>query len=261
MGSGVYPRGCGGAIAEVVDCDDPTGLSPRVRGSLPAIVGPAPPPGSIPAGAGEPAPFALALHLCGVYPRGCGGAAVASPTVAEPWGLSPRVRGSRGRAADRGRALGSIPAGAGEPNRRRHQPRRYRVYPRGCGGASLFSGDPATRWGLSPRVRGSPMRCDVVVRRHGSIPAGAGEPGPTRFQAHQIGVYPRGCGGAPARPARRARSSGLSPRVRGSRGHVSPRLGMLGSIPAGAGEPCANKWTSRNLWVYPRGCGGAIKSA
>ncbi len=197
MGSGVYPRGCGGAIAEVVDCDDPTGLSPRVRGSLPAIVGPAPPPGS-------------------------------------------------------------IPAGAGEPNRRRHQPRRYRVYPRGCGGASLFSGDPATRWGLSPRVRGSPMRCDVVVRRHGSIPAGAGEPGPTRFQAHQIGVYPRGCGGAISRASASDCCLGLSPRVRGSHPVPFPSENRLGSIPAGAGEPRSCFTSLGDAGVYPRGCGGAM---
>ena len=74
------------------------------------------------------------------------------------------------------------------------KPMPRRVYPRGCGGASAGLDGDARHQGLSPRVRGSPLRVkDLLVLRgsiprvrgsqvghaghwdkHGSIPAGAG---------------------------------------------------------------------------------------
>ena len=71
--SRVYPRGCGGTELEDEIAGGDTGLSPRVRGNLAVDQIPAHLPGSIPAGAGEPAVQAGGLDLDQVYPRGCGG--------------------------------------------------------------------------------------------------------------------------------------------------------------------------------------------
>ena len=57
--------------------------------------------------------------------------------LARTWGLSPRVRGSHLSIVCRAIALGSIPAGAGEPRARGAMFQPTRVYPRGCGGAGL----------------------------------------------------------------------------------------------------------------------------
>ena len=90
----VYPRVCGGTCP---DCPvDPShiGLSPRVRGNLVGF-------GiqyfwlrSIPACAGEPHHGVVSLNLFRVYPRVCGGTAVAISAFASVTGLSPRVRGN-----------------------------------------------------------------------------------------------------------------------------------------------------------------------
>ena len=175
-------------------------------------------------------------------------------------GLSPRVRGSLAQANDGFNAVGSIPAGAGEPLRH-PQPPRYRwVYPRGCGGASSSSpSSPASR-GLSPRVRGS-----LFGRRHrgaarGSIPAGAGEPIRAPSARKTPRVYPRGCGGAYRIEQVKLSDSGLSPRVRGSpRCRIRRRVDR-GSIPAGAGEPGLQAGRDAADGGYPRGCGGASRS-
>ncbi len=153
---GVYPRGCGGTtILGAMDTKH-QGLSPRVRGN----------PGdhrreksgkrSIPAGAGEPNYGSLPEVANGVYPRGCGGTFVRSPTC-QGFG-------------------GSVPAGAGEPTTLRIIRTYNRVYPRGCGGTGRLGMNTQIRYGLSPRVRGNP---EGIYDRHyffRSIPAGAGEP-------------------------------------------------------------------------------------
>ncbi len=76
------------------------------------------------------------------------------------------------------------------------------------------------------------------------MPTGAGEPAEGLTRSILPGVYPRGSGGA-LPPGRVGRfSSGLSPRVRGSRAGDGALLGRGGSIPAGAGEPIPRRSTS-----------------
>ena len=238
--------------------------------------------GSIPAGAGEPRDRLARQHAAGVYPRGCGGAS--SGTI-QSWpiaGLSPRVRGSHLASDEFSGRCGSIPAGAGEPLRDLVDLSGTRVYPRGCGGAA--EGLPVIRdeLGLSPRVRGSHGRAVEVHSRRGSIPAGAGEPlregerkdprsgsipagagepfasGTTSSSpASHLWVYPRGCGGAISATRKPTGLRGLSPRVRASLADAHPEIDAGGSIPAGAGEPALKKSPASIIRVYPRGCGGA----
>ena len=52
----------------------------------------------------------------------------------------------------------------------------YGVYPRVCGGTQLAVFMATLDQGLSPRVRGNPMRGGAMAACLGSIPACAGEP-------------------------------------------------------------------------------------
>ena len=80
-----------------------------------------------------------------------------SSTESNTRGLSPRVRGSRGRLPTATTGLGSIPACAGEPGYDGATGLINQVYPRVCGGAASVP-----NW-----------HDDAGI---GSIPACAGEP-------------------------------------------------------------------------------------
>ena len=76
---GVYPRVCGGTSHLEFPAPLCEGLSPRVRGNLPAPVERADLHGSIPACAGEPSSSTSTALCRGVYPRVCGGTCRCSP--------------------------------------------------------------------------------------------------------------------------------------------------------------------------------------
>ena len=131
----VYPRVCGGTDPARQFIDDPTGLSPRVRGNPGLHLIPASFAGSIPACAGEPHLThtdltSRSIPACAGEPRSklqrmsskrsipaCAG----EPIFARKGratcdqGLSPRVRGNQQRGKRNDLANGSIPACAGEP--------------------------------------------------------------------------------------------------------------------------------------------------
>ncbi len=151
----VDPRGCGGAPPEYADQRRVQGRSPRVRGSLTFRRIGQDQRGSIPAGAGEPPSPRRSRPSARVDPRGCGGAAPMVIRTARRSGRSPRVRGSRASSTVIGSTIGSIPAGAGEPDRQQHRQDGPRVDPRGCGGAGPVKAGRSFDQGRSPRVRGS----------------------------------------------------------------------------------------------------------
>ena len=253
----VYPRVCGGAGTDMGKTYDQAGLSPRVRGSrvVPGVWHHV--AGSIPACAGEPCTAARSRLAPRVYPRVCGGACDARRRRQHDQGLSPRVRGSQRQVAKPTGGMGSIPACAGEPASSAAAWGLARVYPRVCGGAILRILSTASTWGLSPRVRGSPGTDAFLPAVDGSIPACAGEPSRLENFAGRGRVYPRVCGGAQSRCARRRSAPGLSPRVRGSRQRSGPITWGSGSIPACAGEPARCVISLALIRVYPRVCGGA----
>ena len=111
----VYPRVCGGTSRQSCVSTPSAGLSPRVRGNPRRIKPSSPSTRSIPACAGEPDGRRGGGPRRRVYPRVCGGTRKAGRKSGFPRGLSPRVRGNRGRGPDDDRAAGSIPACAGEP--------------------------------------------------------------------------------------------------------------------------------------------------
>ena len=200
----VYPRVCGGSLAEWYPRGCRRGLSPRVRGKLNVVVGAGLLPGSIPACAGEALNGTKEAPIAQVYPRVCGGSWITPLLARSIIGLSPRVRGKRWPSALTAISVGSIPACAGEAGGRVRLLAVVQVYPRVCGGSCLPADCACDFAGLSPRVRGKPNGCAPNLAGCRSIPACAGE----AFQRCRLplsaGVYPRVCGGSAAvlRPCR-----------------------------------------------------------
>ena len=233
----VYPRVCGGTGARAIRGLRGGGLSPRVRGNPTASPIGCGVQGSIPACAGEPLRRPLCRPGRRVYPRVCGGTSREGDLTREDAGLSPRVRGNRGREVPPACRPGSIPACAGEPVSTSSWLKRERVYPRVCGGTARGPRRPAGSRGLSPRVRGNPRRMEWPRIRGRSIPACAGEPSQQALLTLDRQVYPRVCGGTSAATRAIQRWPGLSPRVRGNPRPRAQRRYLAGSIPACAGEP------------------------
>ena len=175
-------------------------------------------------------------------------------------GLSPRVRGSR-----RGVRLGrdfqrSIPACTGKPSARCRWTTCWRVYPRVYGEAVFRGcrGKPQT--GLSPRVRGSPLRRGRRGAGRGSIPACTGKPISASLRMRWVSVYPRVYGEAASSDRCNSALRGLSPRVRGSLPHIGGADSRKRSIPACTGKPRSFEPPILCLKVYPRVYGEASRS-
>ena len=213
--------------------------------------------GSIPACAGEA--HEPALWRCGrqVYPRVCGGSAFAGCGHRNPRGLSPRVRGKHRVEHPQHHQPGSIPACAGEASPAAREQVFPAVYPRVCGGSGRRPSFISWNSGLSPRVRGKRSeKCVSRIRRR-SIPACAGEASLKRSMMCLSRVYPRVCGGSAIFSVASTIALGLSPRVRGKRGHIRNRHIALRSIPACAGEARQSRGGAGPARVYPRVCGGS----
>ena len=200
---GVYPRECGGTHRRNLQALLDTGLSPRVRGNPLPVGHRGSGGGSIPASAGEPPRSDRGCAARWVYPRECGGTVYALTQMHGTTGLSPRVRGNHTRNNKTGGRVRSIPASAGEPPAASSAPPGCRVYPRECGGTSKYAPRSRDCAGLSPRVRGNPVRTPWSRVSARSIPASAGEPRTAIRGGSRTRVYPRECGGT-----RRDRTTG-----------------------------------------------------
>ncbi len=233
----VYPRVCGGTLPVLASGSRKKGLSPRVRGNQPTVEAQIHTRGSIPACAGEPIDCIAARRASWVYPRVCGGTGSASWVRNGKMGLSPRVRGNPHRSPTELAAVRSIPACAGEPYSGDSACHGTSVYPRVCGGTTTLGWLPRLEYGLSPRVRGNPIRGPLVPCANGSIPACAGEPAASSRRCQTAQVYPRVCGGTTGRTVAHYSPEGLSPRVRGNPSVLGARCVFTRSIPACAGEP------------------------
>ena len=254
--SDLYPRACGGTERDGTGSHFGAGLSPRVRGNRSFEMSARNQNGSIPARAGEPARQCRQPTRQWVYPRACGGTHVEAGACFFWRGLSPRVRGNQRIMSDTEKAVGSIPARAGEPLRVPTLCGARRVYPRACGGTIVSMSANLLSLGLSPRVRGNLRSIDAPFWAPGSIPARAGEPLSSSHHGFVSWVYPRACGGTSTEDTGVRVFGGLSPRVRGN--HWWPYSGPApsGSIPARAGEPPLGSCLGEGRGVYPRACGG-----
>ncbi len=112
---GAYPRVCGATVQQQAAPNFLGGLSPRVRGNhaepcrMHCACGP------IPACAGQPCLQTPCLLALWAYPRVCGATKLCEICFVRVYGLSPRVRGNRGKSYELIRYHGPIPACAGQP--------------------------------------------------------------------------------------------------------------------------------------------------
>ena len=166
------------------------------------------------------------------------------------------MRGNHSGAKRAAAEPGSIPAYAGEPPGAARGTESGWVYPRVCGGTIHIARVPAQETGLSPRMRGNRADCRRRIAALRSIPAYAGEPGPSALAGGILGVYPRVCGGTIGPDRAGSWRPGLSPRMRGNLPVSIPAAVVSRSIPAYAGEPPRFRIAGPGFSVYPRVCGG-----
>ena len=194
-----YPRVCGGTTRNWIPCWARKGLSPRVRGNPTYFSYLACPERTIPACAGEPHNSPGRCCPSRDYPRVCGGTLGFNFGIGVACGLSPRVRGNQCYLLGGGMLYGTIPACAGEPAHSARCAHSARDYPRVCGGTHPASEAVEVALGLSPRVRGNPLRQSRDAGPRRTIPACAGEPQRYKAACYNDGDYPRVCGGTGGR--------------------------------------------------------------
>ncbi len=211
---------------------------------------------SIPAWAGETIRANPAGSATPVDPRVGGGDTSVTSNHVRRLGRSPRGRGRLELATPPHGRSGSIPAWAGETRRSTWTTSGARVDPRVGGGDGNTSRSMAYRYGRSPRGRGRRCGDRASRRRHGSIPAWAGETEGASTGITTAAVDPRVGGGDSMDEYWERTNTGRSPRGRGRRRLAVRRSPTTGSIPAWAGETPVGGPLTRVDEVDPRVGGG-----
>ena len=175
----------------------------------------------IPACAGNGRPACRAASPPPVHPRVCRERLCVTISAQEPFGSSPRVRGTGTHLRIRTDLLRFIPACAGNGSSAGVGMPYVPVHPRVCGERVYSISQTEDEDGSSPRVRGNGQAGDGPLVPLGSIPAGAGERRSARTIRPGSTVYPRGCGGTRTRQTGYKEAWGLSPRVRGNDGKTT----------------------------------------
>ncbi len=166
------------------------------------------------------------------------------------------MRGKLSPAASLSPAVRSIPAHAGETLSMWKTGRTAPVYPRPCGGNASVGLCAWSNGGLSPPMRGKPVRRAHHRVGLGSIPAHAGETRRWPGSTARTTVYPRPCGGNSVTGSADVVINGLSPPMRGKLLDEGVRRLCRRSIPAHAGETASTRSDDTAASVYPRPCGG-----
>ena len=209
----------------------------------------------IPAGAGNTSPIGIEGPTLPAHPRGCGEHVVLDESSILKSGSSPRVRGTRARAANAALLGRLIPAGAGNTHARSALHASTPAHPRGCGEHEGGDRRAAAHLGSSPRVRGT-RGCVASAGAGGRlIPAGAGNTGRRRRAGQRHAAHPRGCGEHRIRDPAQLPLPGSSPRVRGTRYPRLPDQEPARLIPAGAGNTARVLAACMRRTAHPRGCG------
>ena len=232
----VDPRSRGGDAHNLAGGEVFHGRSPLTRGRQVMREADAGPSRSIPAHAGETGGSRHIQARAGVDPRSRGGDAMGAVASVTASGRSPLTRGRRRSSPFRYVWGGSIPAHAGETSRRSRTSSAQRVDPRSRGGdvKPRITAPPAR--GRSPLTRGRRRSKMPFASCWRSIPAHAGETASPNTKSPTGRVDPRSRGGDRSRFRSPRSSSGRSPLTRGRPHVVADVEGVVGSIPAHAGE-------------------------
>ncbi len=152
---------------------------------------------------------------------------------------------------------GSIPAHAGQPTSRHKEATMSRVHPRSRGAAVAGFRICRPNLGPSPLTRGSLPADPAAAPSVGSIPAHAGQPKLMGRCGRWLRVHPRSRGAALITDDRGPLPAGPSPLTRGSLDLQDVAPGVMGSIPAHAGQPHRASFSRTLRGVHPRSRGAA----
>ena len=193
------------------------------------------------------------------HPRACG-AHIARPSgVDVSKGSSPRMRGSRVVVRHGDRIRGIIPAHAGLTPAPLASQHLSRDHPRACGAHPSAGHGAISRWGSSPRMRGSRGARFFNFLDIGIIPAHAGLTSLRALQAILERDHPRACGAHSSSSTAAGLSLGSSPRMRGSPAQPEERHEGLRIIPAHAGLTDVQSKLAVRYRDHPRACGAHVR--
>ena len=151
-------------------------------------------------------------------------------------GSSPRMRGTRMRRKLAYSNPGIIPAYAGNTCLQVSIFHLQGDHPRVCGEHAGQDWMACGVWGSSPRMRGTPHPGQTRPRRHGIIPAYAGNTSHRPSETRSTWDHPRVCGEHWIDRSGTPQYLGSSPRMRGTQSHCRPCMRHIGIIPAYAGN-------------------------
>ena len=248
----VYPRMYGETRRRRLVTTRNGGLSPHVRGNLPASRDYRTFRRSIPACTGKPSTGRPAAPSSGVYPRMYGETRRAGRSGPGWRGLSPHVRGNPEQLQHLRIGQRSIPACTGKPHTQGAHARYGGVYPRMYGETAARDNLHTLVRGLSPHVRGNLGKVVVLCDDWRSIPACTGKPLRGVVARRGDEVYPRMYGETDVIVDGDKTPAGLSPHVRGNHSQAIPVCVGVGSIPACTGKPNEPHPPSHRPRVYPR---------
>ena len=251
----VHPRVCGEHTVADAGLQGITGSSPRMRGTLKALLQALLVERFIPAYAGNTASDALFLLASTVHPRVCGEHERRLCGYLTTVGSSPRMRGTRPFFYSVRRRRRFIPAYAGNTRSCGPLHSRFPVHPRVCGEHMFVHASSALRRGSSPRMRGTLLSAHDGTEADRFIPAYAGNTVKMKRPGAGATVHPRVCGEHDVHALFRQHCLGSSPRMRGTLAVEILCLAAHRFIPAYAGNTSPPRFSRRRRSVHPRVCG------
>ena len=238
IGETVHPRACGERPRISTRSGISRGSSPRMRGTLPSSTLPAVRGRFIPAHAGNARGDWAASSAFLVHPRACGERQAAGFGSFQPFGSSPRMRGTPEAPTGVFSSGRFIPAHAGNALAQQPAPSATSVHPRACGERVPRFFCSARPRGSSPRMRGTQLLREPQPTSKRFIPAHAGNAYSVRLPEWLITVHPRACGERAPKLDIKGAKYGSSPRMRGTRFQALVDRGQSRFIPAHAGNAC-----------------------
>ncbi|RYM92971.1 hypothetical protein PG2011B_1426 [Bifidobacterium animalis subsp. lactis] len=256
-----HPRACGEHPYKNPILNHTAGSSPRLRGTSVHERSGEHRRGIIPALAGNIRRPNRGGSCRWDHPRACGEHARRWQQSGLDEGSSPRLRGTSRIMPERRRALGIIPALAGNMRACSSPSPDTGDHPRACGEHLTNPWDPMDASGSSPRLRGTfGGWLDCVVAR-GIIPALAGNIATAPAASVAARDHPRACGEHAVESNTDAQDVGSSPRLRGTFADDFPIAGRRGIIPALAGNIWMRRQHDPTNRDHPRACGEHVGEA
>ena len=228
------------------------GSSPRARGTRTHAGGPRHGGRFIPACAGNTRSISACASSGSVHPRVRGEHEQLARIPKQPFGSSPRARGTRHRFGGRVRLRRFIPACAGNTGSPQHCSGRRAVHPRVRGEHFFVVKVSSLSGGSSPRARGTPLERDLALLRARFIPACAGNTACCDRRRGAAPVHPRVRGEHVTRQRSRQWCVGSSPRARGTPGLPGSGKTLSRFIPACAGNTPTTRRADAGAPVHPR---------